>query len=578
MVNVFYGLANLVRGQVTARVTPKTWWENMENGWVWDLDDFVVNQIGHPYQGSNYYNAGRANGLNFYGSAAMAAFGSATWEFYGETNKASLNDYINTTLGGIAIGEVLHRVAWLVRDPTKSGSGRLWSEIGATALDPVTGYNRFRRGDASRIAEKPAEMVPSVLGGFASAGVLWRGTEHEPFEGSGQAFLETDLFYGDPLQGRSRTPYDAFVMTLRFGGGSPVSEARLAGRLLGEPLGSSGKFQFSVAQAYDFQLNDAYAFGAQSFDAGIAFMHPLSSRVSLALLGSGGLTVLGAIDSLPLGVEEVPEEEEENRSGGQGVSEGPRFYDYGPGSKFTLRALLLRDTVPFVVAFYEGRQLYSLDGLRANHFLQHARLDLRVPIYKIDRLRRRRRVFLAAHLLPGRGPDREAVPLSAVPHLSDMGHFMTRWSLAGVWCALIVLAPAVCAAQADESRLWVVAGASIGDRPRRLPDVRRGLSVSPRSRHPRQYRLPNQRPDGCRSRTLLGAARDGVRHAQHDAHRRGGAVSPLADAGILLQGRRRHGLHPQLGRHAWAGCDQLEGVVGRDRHRLGVPCRQARRL
>ena len=96
----------------------------MENGWVWDLDDFVVNQIGHPYQGSNYYNAGRANGLSFYESAAMAAFGSATWEFYGETNKASLNDFINTTLGGIAIGEVLHRVAWLVRDPTQDRERR----------------------------------------------------------------------------------------------------------------------------------------------------------------------------------------------------------------------------------------------------------------------------------------------------------------------------------------------------------------------------------------------------------------------------------------------------------------------
>ena len=53
----------------------------MEQGWVWDLDDFVVNQIGHPYQGNNYYNSGRANGLSFYESAAIAAFGSATWEF-----------------------------------------------------------------------------------------------------------------------------------------------------------------------------------------------------------------------------------------------------------------------------------------------------------------------------------------------------------------------------------------------------------------------------------------------------------------------------------------------------------------
>ena len=58
-VNVVYGLGNLARGQVTARVTPATWWANMEHGWVWDLDDFVVNQFGHPYQGSNYFNTGR---------------------------------------------------------------------------------------------------------------------------------------------------------------------------------------------------------------------------------------------------------------------------------------------------------------------------------------------------------------------------------------------------------------------------------------------------------------------------------------------------------------------------------------
>lgn len=35
---------------------------------------------------------------------------------------------------------------------------------------------------------------------------------------------------------------------------------------------------------------------------------------------------------------------------------------------------------------------------------------------------------------------------------------MTRWSLAGVWCALVILTPAVCMAQAEESRLWIVAG------------------------------------------------------------------------------------------------------------------------
>jgi len=380
IVNVIYGAANLVRGQVTARVTPKTWWSNMEQGWVWDLDDFVVNQVGHPYQGSNYYNAGRSNGLNFYESSALAAFGSATWEYFGETNKPSLNDFINTTLGGIAFGEALHRAAWLVRDTGVSGRGRTMREIGALALDPVTGYNRFRTGDAKRITEKPADMVPSSLSGFASAGVLWRGTEHEPFDAAGQPFTEMDLLYGDAQHGRSRVPYDAFLMSLRFGGGASLSEARLVGRLIGQPL-RNPRFQLSVLQSYDFQNNDAYSFGAQSFAGTLGYTQALGSRVDLWIIGSGGLTVLGAIDSLPLGVDEKPVDEGDG-SAGQGVSEGPRFYDYGPGSNFSLRTSLSVAKRPVATIFYEGRQVYSLDGVRANHFLQHARLDLLLPLHR----------------------------------------------------------------------------------------------------------------------------------------------------------------------------------------------------
>ena len=74
-VNVLYELANLARGQVTAHISPASWWENMQQGMVWDLDNFTVNQIGHPYQGNNYFNSGRANGLSFYESAALTAFG-----------------------------------------------------------------------------------------------------------------------------------------------------------------------------------------------------------------------------------------------------------------------------------------------------------------------------------------------------------------------------------------------------------------------------------------------------------------------------------------------------------------------
>ena len=181
----------------------------MKQGWVWDLDDFGVNQIGHPYQGNNYYNAGRAHGLSFWESAGVTAFGSATWEYFGETNHASVNDLINTTLGGMALGEVLHRTAWLMRDTRASGGRRMTTEIAATVIDPVTGLMRFMSGDASLVSEKPAEMRPSALGGIFAAGVLWRGTDTRAVNSTGQPFLEMDLLYGDPTTGRSRTPYDS---------------------------------------------------------------------------------------------------------------------------------------------------------------------------------------------------------------------------------------------------------------------------------------------------------------------------------------------------------------------------------
>ena len=86
------------------------------------------------------------------------------------------------------------------------------------------------------------------------------------------------------------------------------------------------------------------------------------------------------VDSIPLtGV--VPEEEPPPGEGaGQGVSEGPRYYDYGPGSDFGGRAILARNGRPIVDFLYETHHLYSLDGVRANHFLQQLRLDLLAPL------------------------------------------------------------------------------------------------------------------------------------------------------------------------------------------------------
>jgi len=85
-----------------------------------------------------------------------------------------------------------------------------------------------------------------------------------------------------------------------------------------------------VVQSYNYNNNDAYSTGSQAIDAALGTTRALSRRTNFWILGWGGLTVLGAVDSLPIGLTEKPEEGEP--SAGQGVSEGPRFYDYGPGS------------------------------------------------------------------------------------------------------------------------------------------------------------------------------------------------------------------------------------------------------
>jgi Domain of unknown function (DUF3943) len=309
IVNGFYELANLIRGQDTAKITPKTWWTNMKRGWEWDLDDFVVNQIGHPYQGNNYFNAGRANGLSFWESSAVTAFGSGTWEYFGETNQASLNDFINTTLGGIALGEMFHRTAWLVRNTHATGRSRMWNEIAAAAIDPITGANRFISGDASGTGEKPSEMVPSSLGAEASAGVLWRGSTNPSVEPEARPFFEADVLYGDMLSGRSQTPYDAFAVRLTFGGGSAVSEAQVRGRPLGRPL-KNGAMQLTVSQAIPLRGHWSARVTGEYFDRRTFYQTEDRSKAFGLGLASGwewrvsrhfGAQALGALHVAALG-------------------------------------------------------------------------------------------------------------------------------------------------------------------------------------------------------------------------------------------------------------------------------------
>jgi hypothetical protein len=373
IINVIYNIGNQARGEETAKISFKSWWNNMKYGFEWDDNPFVTNQFGHPYQGSNYYTAGRANGLSYWESAALTAFGSATWEYFGENNYASFNDIVNTTLGGIALGEAFHRTAWMIRNTKETGKGRLWQEIAGTAIDPMGGLNRFMSGDAHRVSEKPATFAPKGSTAVAQLGALWQGSNDNAFSEAPSAFLEMDLVYGTPLEGRGRTPFEAFTVNFRMGGGQGLSDVRVRGRLFGQPL-SDGKFHLALAHSFDYVSNKAYKFGRQGFDLVLSKRFGTREGTSAVVLGGAGVTAQGAIDRVVL---TTPPAESEPEPG-----EEERDYDYGPGTTFGASAVFERKGRAFFDLAYQGYQIYVVDGVRSNHVLQRFRMDLLVPVHR----------------------------------------------------------------------------------------------------------------------------------------------------------------------------------------------------
>ena len=226
-----------------AQTTLNSLKRNFTDGMVWDNDFFITNLFAHPYHGNLYFNAARSNGLNFWESAPYALGGSLMWEFLGETEPPAINDIIATTCGGIAIGEMTHRLSRTVLDDRDRGGIRFLREAAATIINPIQGLHRIFSGDAWRVrsdhyryhdfSKIPVDMSFSVGWRYlADNGALFRGI-HAPY-------VNITLMYGTPVDGeRHTTPYDFFdlEMNAAFGGGQPfVNTLNIVGRLWSTPI------------------------------------------------------------------------------------------------------------------------------------------------------------------------------------------------------------------------------------------------------------------------------------------------------------------------------------------------------
>ena len=130
MVNAFVWAFNeYIRGASFTQVNPRSWLENLKTGFEYDDNHFDNNQFAHPFHGSLYYGAGRSNGLGYWESAPLAIMGSFFWECCGETHVPAINDWIATSIGGTAMGEMTYRASSAFLDNEATGAGRIGARL-----------------------------------------------------------------------------------------------------------------------------------------------------------------------------------------------------------------------------------------------------------------------------------------------------------------------------------------------------------------------------------------------------------------------------------------------------------------
>lgn len=350
---------------------------NIETGFVWDNDQFSTNLFAHPYHGGLYFNAARSHGMNFWESVPYSFCGSLMWETTCEIEPPAINDLMATTFGGIAIGEVTHRVSNLVFDDRLSGFPRFMREFLGTLICPIKGLNRILSGDAWRVRGryyKYHDYQRSPVSFFASAGYRYLADNNTLFRGEGNPYVRFNLVYGDPFDGETTKPYDYFTLDATFGLSSNqplITGLHLLGRLWSVPVEVSKgtEMEFGIFQHFNYYDSQPVKDGtslvpyriseAASFGPGIIYRFPqvgnltrFEQRVFLdgILLGGSLTDYYNVIDR------------DYNMGSGYSVK-AISFMEFGKVATFQIGADYYRI---FTWKGYEGKDLATTDPLYLN--------------------------------------------------------------------------------------------------------------------------------------------------------------------------------------------------------------------
>ncbi|MCL2069462.1 MAG: DUF3943 domain-containing protein [Treponema sp.] len=213
LVNGMFTFTNWLAGWDWAVPSVESIRFNFTNPWQWETDDgFIVNQLGHPFQGSLYFNAGRVNGFGFYQNVFFGMLGSISWETSFENKHAALNDIFVTIPGSLPAGEISYRLY------LEAHAAGVPAPL-AFFLSPAAGLHRLLTDWEPPDAGRNMHELRYFLGAaYAQNHSSISGGQEELFSYNGPlGDLGLKLVYGNPFEQETFVPFRHFEFALSYG-------------------------------------------------------------------------------------------------------------------------------------------------------------------------------------------------------------------------------------------------------------------------------------------------------------------------------------------------------------------------
>jgi len=250
-----------------AYISFKTAGHNLKpSSWTWDNDEFQTNQFGHPYHGSLFFSSFRANGYSFWQSVPAVVAGSYLWETFAENQEPSPNDFINTTFGGIVLGEMTYRLSNRIVNNRTYGFKRQASEVLGFIVNPMNGLTRIMDGKWGKVSGKPVDQDSSKVTAELDLGIRRYNNENgsDLKRSKFGWYGRVKLLYGNAYE-NYRVPFSNMYINAEFGkdDSSFVNTINVYGSLAGWRIRSGEqKRHLAVLSAnYDYIRNRAFFMG-----------------------------------------------------------------------------------------------------------------------------------------------------------------------------------------------------------------------------------------------------------------------------------------------------------------------------